>query len=275
MDRRYIRSFRNAYHTAMNTLASKPARSLSGKVYFMHIGKAGGTSVNSFVSSNFPAGRSLFHIESKLQKVSPEELREDYDFISGHLGVQRVKKLINLEEYTRFTLLRNPEHRFVSNLNWVKHIGSKPTSKFFLNHTPKIQELSLRLNSFEFSNLDALSQLLSEEDPTFLALFDNIQTKYFLAKPRAQSLTASDFERAKTSLQEDFDLFGTVERLDVLLDSLCECFGWTKSEQPPKENALSNKFGFPFESEAALELIKPFCEWDQKLYHYATESLDA
>lgn len=156
------------------------------RIFFMHIPKAAGTSINEYLGNAFGGHNCAFHLESEPEIVAslPRETHRHIRAASGHLTFPRVQRALPEGGWRIVTCLRNPVEHLLSHLRWVKYIGSDAAAEFRSQHTSTIQNMALRLRSIPLQDIDAIHRFIFEEFEEARQLFDNCQTRYFLERDK-------------------------------------------------------------------------------------------
>ncbi len=236
------------------------------KVFYMHIAKAGGTSVNEFFESHLGASNCFVHIEGK--KWDPLEIVENYKFISGHVRIQRIRQMIDLKGFYMFTVLRDPESHIMSHLAWVKGIAKDPSSRFFKSHTPEVQELALRLKQLDFEDITALTKFFETLSPQGYNLFDNCQSRYFLKESPSIKIDLEYWDKVEEGLQL-FNTVGNTSDLSGFSKSIAKELHFRPNLTFPISNV--QKGDKPQMDEEFRNLVEPFVALDKKLIaHHLT-----
>ena len=230
------------------------------KVFYMHIAKAGGTSVNEFFAKHLGEENCFFHIEGK--KWDPIEIVENFNFISGHVRIRRIRNMIDLKGFYLFTVLREPVGHLMSHLAWVKGIAKNPSSRFFKSHTDEVQELALQLKEVDFENLDSLSSFFEKLPPEGFNLFDNCQSRYFLENPPEGKIDHQHWPEIEESLSF-FNSIGLTSDLSEFSKSLAKDLHFRPSFSFPVSNVQKGEK--PKMDEGLRCLIEPYIALDQKL----------
>lgn len=236
----------------------------SPKLFFMHIAKTAGSSLNAFLASHYQATRVWTHLEGN-QNWDPDFIVRNYDFLSGHLRIRKVGKMMNLAPYHKITLLRSPLDQLVSHLCWVRHISEDESSRFFRNHPEHIQALSLQLKATDFSDAGQLEVCLNDLNQEALNLFDNCQTRYFLEEQVEGQVGKSELDDALDCLYL-FDLVGTVEAFPAFLAKLCAQLGWTYALPERKHNVQAERFGLDLGNTKTRQVLQSMVAYDMVLY---------
>jgi hypothetical protein len=253
-------------------IGKAPVPVFKNRVFFMHIAKASGTSLNDFISRHYNSGRVLTHMEGMKGWAANKRLLFDYDFISGHKRILIVMRHHNLKSWYKVTLLRKPIEHIISHLAWVKYIGKDPRSSFFLGHSEEVQDLAKRANNYDFSDAVQLSKFmetLTEHDKDF---FDNCQTRYFLPGHVRGDLTKADCNAAVRNLSL-FDLIGVTEYYDEFLKKLCDFKKWKVPDKTKRLNVNDDKYGLSLSSLEQQKVLKKYIRYDATLYQTVLERL--
>ena len=259
------------------------------KIFYLHIPKAAGSSLNSIIKEKFEKKPSLLrqifgftkkkpecvieHIES-IPRENYRDLNDTYNFISGHIKLADIRNFFHLQNFLRITVLREPTSHLISHLTWVRNISSDENKNIFDNHNPIIQDISLQLRNLDFTDPDQLSNFVTTMSEHGHRLFNNCQTRYLLPFQPPAKLSE---EHAYIGIQHlhFFDIIGTVENYDVFLQELYKKMDWQEKIQIRRENVLSNKFGINTTDDRFLEAVKPLICADQIIYdHVVKETLD-
>ncbi len=235
---------------------------------FMHIPKTAGTSFNAYARQFFPAGKSITHIEE-----FPEDQANfirTHKYIAGHLPLGTLTRLCPPEYCTYYTLLRDPMKHLHSHLNWLKGIGSDPTSIFYKRHPRVIQNLATRLNKDLNKKTgdikDILQDFVQNLDGFERDFFDNIQTRYFLDY-RPERVTSEDARAAKENCSV-FKRIGATESYKKFTQNFCNENGLNYIEQAKPLNRSKQKILYDFASPDIKKILFPLVKYDMALYDY-------
>lgn len=238
------------------------------KILYIHIPKAGGSSVNKFISSHFRADEVLIHVES-----SPgwhnNIFNKKISFISGHIRYPVFKELLGpLDDYLKVVTLRNPIYHVISHLAWVRRLSDPGQEARFNSHSLPIQEISKKLANLDLGNPEHISKFISEMNVHERNLMDNTQTRYLSNVTPGACVSGSDVNSAKRNLEE-FDVIGSTEKMDDFIAFLSMKAGW-KLPTPncaPKINVLSEKYGMNANDRKLITALMPLIKYDIQLYN--------
>lgn len=228
-------------------------------ILFLHIPKAGGTTLGEFVYNQCRSEdetdeglvkSGVFFLAYGFFKDSdssvPENVqmtlqRRDLQAVTGHFSFG-IHEYIN-RPWTYITLLRNPLERVVS-----------------LYHYMKLED---KMSLEEFAS-----------EPPFKEV-DNDQTRRIAGvNPKVGALTTAHLEAAKENLRRHFAVVGITERMDETLVLLKRKLDWTKEIFSYPKNVNPHK---PSTNQLSPENIKAILkrnELDFELYDYAAQLMD-
>lgn len=232
------------------------------KLFFMHIAKTAGSSVNHDISSQYNAGEFCFHIEGQ----KDTELLYKKKFISGHVNLDRFKHSFSRKDYILFSFLRNPIDQLVSHLYWVRHLSEPGIENFKSQHPPVVQKLSEKMHSMNFSNKDQMKFFVENLSNIEAPLFDNCQCRYFNPIPANKRYSQNNAVDAITYM-ESFDVIGITEQYEKSMNQLERVMGWTRNNKKvTRENVNRYDYGLDKTDKDILEILSPLVQYDQILY---------
>lgn len=239
-------------------------------IFFMHIAKTAGSSVNEFFINHFGRARAAMHIEA----VSDPSTLAHHQFISGHISLQRFERDYDTARFYTATVLRDPVHQLASHLNWVRHLSEPERADFLKGHPPIVQEISARLREVDFADPSAMRDFAQALRPAERSLFDNCQCRYFHTIPPGRAYDEEAFARACESLAR-FDFVGLTENFEPAMRFLGAKAGIIKPwERAPRVNVNKFSYGFDVSNPELVAAIEPLIRYDQALYHRAAEISD-
>lgn len=240
------------------------AVTLEKPVFFMHIAKTGGTTINDWLTAHLGQDRSRPHVEGSSVLSEPDQL-EQYDFVSGHVRIQRFERVESSEEFLKATLLRDPLNHLASHLAWVKRVGSDQTSKFFKSHSPEVQGLAADLQHVDFGDTKALKELLERDNAEQLNLFDNCQLRYFLSG-QVQGRIGPEHLNEALATMSDMDLVGCMERMGDFMNDLAKLVGLAIPPLHEKKNKHSERYNLNINDAETIRVLLPYVIYDMVLY---------
>ena len=113
------------------------------KVFFLHIPKTGGESVNHLFRQSRAQEQYVEHMENLDPSIIGPEFLEGKTYVSGHIPFPRVRHLFGKSSgWSLITFVRDPFDHLLSHLSWTRNLFFKPT--VFL-------KVPLKLNGFQES----------------------------------------------------------------------------------------------------------------------------
>ncbi|HPR33417.1 MAG TPA: sulfotransferase family 2 domain-containing protein [Prolixibacteraceae bacterium] len=242
---------------------------LKRKIFFQHIPKTAGTSVNEMLARNYKRERIRLHIESERNNKYSKIRFDELDMVSGHLRLYEMKKVVPQNDFFTFTLVRDPFHQLLSHLNWVFCLKKPAMSTIYKNLPPSIRDLSLSMHYVDFKNLDSIKEFVSNMPVVGYELFDNCQTKYLMNDIVPAKLQIENARDAIQSLSH-FDAIGTTERLSEFMEVLYRTMEWKAPRKIVKKNVSEVRVGFHEKLPGLREILYPFYCVDQLVYDHVS-----
>lgn len=241
------------------------------KIFFLHIPKTGGQSINHFFRRTCSEETYLDHIESLDQAAINQGVFRSKKFVSGHVPFQRLKGILTpRDEWFFLTFVREPFSQLMSHLSWVRNIYSNPT--VFSKVSKEIQELSEIFARTDFHDVNQFKSLVENLPEYALVFFDNCQVRYF-ADPDP-TISLGDKECARAIKESSFfDYFGVFEDFENSMKELVD-LGWGK-EFNDLEIPHQNKKNPKISTDESLlpsfrEITDHLTRYDEKLYKEIT-----
>ena len=238
------------------------------KLFFMHIAKTAGSSLNAFIAEHYPPSRVHIHLENSDFR-SAEDFSSGYDFLSGHVRAVEARRRLDLTDFFRVTLLRDPVSHLASHLCWVRHVADNPNSAFFHRHPEPIKQIALKLHEVDLAKPESIEDFLSQESLAITNLFHDCQTRYFLRPgDHGKKLDETHLAIAMKNLGW-FHLVGTTERFSEFTERLCEQFGWDLPLEGERKNVNQNRYGLDLNDPDTRSVLAHYTQTDQQLYDAA------
>jgi hypothetical protein len=94
------------------------------RMFFMHIPKTGGSSMEMLLRKNFPSIKTLPFLETLDYAKRGENAPSDYDLLQGHVRYSQYLVLDPIPEETfKFTILRDPVERYISHIKHHREVN--------------------------------------------------------------------------------------------------------------------------------------------------------
>ena len=253
----------------MKILGLKP---MKNNIFYLHIPKTAGSSLNRFICSQFQKNSCLTHIESKIDFSKEVDIKkaEQYKVLSGHIPLPHMQnKLKVLDNRIVITTLRNPIEHVISHIAWVRKLGDKGEEGRLKQHNQTVQKIVKKLLSLDLSkpmNISTLIQWLEDEN---IFLFHDTQIKYIgggggVVKPHI-------VKNALINLKK-INFVGITERLSEFQFLLCDALNWKiKEDINIKENKNDCYYGLNIQDSEIRKSLQPLIQWDQLIYRVARE----
>ncbi|HSM54759.1 MAG TPA: sulfotransferase family 2 domain-containing protein [Candidatus Sulfomarinibacteraceae bacterium] len=235
-------------------------RATDGSVLiFLHILKAGGTTLNNIVESNYEPRHTYatsatgYHPDGNMDDFFElsQEQREQIRLLNGHLGFGIHEHLPNRAVY--ITMLREPVGRVISQFNFERRLPTSP--------------LYSHLRSGEM-DVEGFVRYHAEAGE-----MDNLQTRMISGNWHKRGFgpcTPEMLETAKRNLREHFAVVGLTSHFDASYLLLRRYFGWPFTLYH-KVNVSKNRVRREALSPDALETIRDYNRFDLELYDYAQQ----
>lgn len=239
---------------------------MSQKLFFLHIPKTGGESVNRVLGESI--GPGVLHAESYRSRSFAGLLTGGYRFISGHLTNYEARSLLGAE-FRFATVVRKPEEHLISHIGWALHLNEPQNETRLRRHSSEVRQLCGYLRSYNLSEASSFERFVKDLPDVGHLFFNNCQTRYVSNRPNKLQYTENDGKAAASDLYA-FDCIGLFHDLESFVGSVGELVGSPMRLGSVKENVLGNRFGIG-QFEAFPELVDPLVCADKILYEAAKD----
>jgi hypothetical protein len=233
------------------------------KLFFMHIAKAGGSSVNAYFSRQFAPDEARRHLESDPAWRSDPSSLEQRCFLSGHVNSVAIDRHLALEGFRRVTVLREPLEQLVSHLAWIRRLAAPGEEERYEAHPPYVRAFADKLAATDLSDSGALEALVAGLTREERGLVDNCQCRYLTDTVpdwvRAEHVPAA-VERLKW-----FHHVGFVDRLEAFLAEVARAMAWPLPVRMGRENVTREFFGLASPSAGQIAALKPLTRHDEAI----------
>jgi hypothetical protein len=237
------------------------------RLLFMHIPKAAGSTVNSYLASHYRKRRHEVHVESHPKWNRDDNYFRSLDFISGHVTLALLAKRLNLENYYKVTVVREPYAQLASHLAWVRKLSDPGEEVRFKNHPDYIQQFSRKLLAADFSKPRSIRKLVKSLTELEQRLVENCQVRYFAPVAAGKAASKADLTAAIQACQI-FDRIGTTQTIDEFLRDVARDMGWAEPVQAGRENISRGYYGLDISRFRTRSALEPLVRFDLGLYQY-------
>ena len=235
-------------------------------VVFMHIPKAGGTTLQHILSKNYLPNQ-LIHANAPEIVRNPAVLfnikrKEPRPIITGHFDrAGLVYEFLNDRPIIHFTMFRDPVKRVLSHFNYIK------TRQFHAKHS-EVKDWTLE----EYA-VSSLREACNKQALRILGYSSDADVERSIKDPEPF------LEEAKQVLEQEFTLFGLTERYTEFLLMAKRLLGWQnivyQRHNSSSRDSESKKFiASNAPSEEALQIIRDRNQLDIQLYKFASDLFD-
>jgi len=199
------------YENRKIALISKNEKSNQPLIYFVHIGKTAGSTVNANLKNLLLSGRAHCEAIINNDKLLGSAINES-DWLSGHTPFNIAQsKLENLtcRPIKYFSTLREPTEQVMSHYNWLIEIYKKG-EKFYEAHPKKIKEISEKIRSTP-KTIDSIIKNLE----IYSELFLNFQSRILMG------MDFNDISKIEDTFKK-FEFISDSNRVDLLISKIIQ-----------------------------------------------------
>ncbi len=237
------------------------------KLLFMHIAKAAGSTVNTYFANHYSAEQYAVHIESNEKwQSSPDELKS-MSFLSGHISLPVLGKKLDLEDYYKVTVIREPYAQLCSHLAWIKRLAMPGEEKRLKQHPGYIQIFARKLATTDFTAPEKLKTLLGSLAEREARLIENCQTRYFTFVPPGRSVDATDAAKA-IEASATFNRIGITESISSFMKDVASDMSWPEPDDCTRQNITQDFYGLDLSDNETREALWPLVQHDIELYKH-------
>ena len=252
---------------ARSTGESAPTALAGRKLLFMHIAKAAGSTVNAFFAEHYSEKQYAIHIESNEKwQSNPDEFKK-LGFLSGHISLPMLGKKLDLEDYYKVTVIREPYAQLCSHLAWIKRLAMPGEEKRLKQHPEYIQVFARKLAATEFTAPEKLKTLLGSLAEREARLIENCQTRYFTFVPPGRSVVVTDTRKA-IEASAIFNRVGITESISSFMKDVASDMAWPEPGGYINKNITQDFYGLDLSDSETREVLWPLVQHDIELYKH-------
>ncbi len=263
---------------AMKHLPNAAGAEAQCPLYFLHIPKTAGTTLNSFLDGEIFGHDAVYQSNwHTLLRRSQQEDLSQYRLFHGHRYASFAYAYPGPLRY--ITFIRDPIERALSHYGHVVrdeghylHELARRLGSFeaYLNHPetrPTVVNFQIRALGLDVNPYAAAESLSDDE-------LDEFKLERWLETSQSEM---SDAELLATALlrTEQFCFIGITERFDASVQLLCEAFGWPLPEQTQARNVNTERLRREELPAAVLRDLVEVNRADLALYEHACRRFDA
>lgn len=227
------------------------------RIFYFHIPKTAGSSLNRYLTDAFGPKRSLCHIQG-IPSLGTHQLK-GYDFVAGHMTYTKMQNIIELDDWLTVATFREPYAHVISHLCWLRRLSDPGEEQRFREHPPIFQNLSREMTQYDFSRPSDIKRFIGCMETSGFSYFHNCQTLYLDEPDRS----------LETALQnlEHINVVGLAEDLPGLINILSRCLKRPLPQRPfPRENTNPCTYGFRRDNPETRAALYPLVERDLVVY---------
>ncbi len=241
-------------------------------LYFMHIPKTAGTTVNDLMRRNIPIERTTvrnelyyFHLFNKVDK---EEV-EKFNYIAGHFNFSSVndinKKLIS------FTVLRDPIERTISQFSELRKTFGKREPSNLVNSTQEYIYQKIIVENIEFDTFVKDSFFQKQFIVNFQTMFIGSDQKqiFLVNEPIERQMDRINLDKAISNLSK-FEFIGFQDKMEETMLKVAYMCGFYPEKKVRRLNAntLTEKIRKSL-SDETMNMLKDMLKLDYELIEIA------
>lgn len=243
------------------------------RIFFMHIAKTAGSSANTYFLTQYDEVKAVTHAEKFTKEFNRDYLLQ-FQFISGHININRFDKTDVPKLYDYITFLREPVKQLSSHLKWMKRQSIDEKFKNLIDANPHIKALSEKICNTDLRSPDELRIFFEDLNVQEKPFFDNCQTRYFIQGLKDQSVQQIHVDNAIKKMMSSFRFIGISEEFDRSIFAISKIYGFDKPKASIKENISVMDDLFDINDPEIQEVLKDVTKFDRQLYYIAMQRFE-
>jgi len=231
------------------------------KLFFIHIPKAAGSSVNDLMSSVIE-GPYFTHIEGLRDRWS--DIKEAR-FLSGHIRYTDYVSSFSQHDYVVFAFLREPLSHLKSHMNWVRRLAEPELINKRDSHSDIVHRIADELAVLNFTDINSLASYVKQIKPIAYGLFDNCQVRFLSEVKANERVCQKHLEQAVRNLRH-LHFVGISEHSKESQAQLLSLLGMEGKASEAKSNVNSYDYGLDITKGEVIYTLNPLVQFDIQLY---------
>lgn len=234
------------------------------KLFFIHIPKAAGSSINELISATVK-GRYYTHIEGLRNQW--DDIKES-KFLSGHIRYKEYESDFSKHDYVVFAFFREPLSHLKSHMNWVRRLAEPELTSKREAHTSIVHKIADDLADIDFSDIEGLQRYVNNLRPIAYGLFDNCHVRFLSSVEPNERVNQKHLDQAIKNLHH-LHFVGISEYSKESQEQLLTLFDLDKATGEAKSNVNSYDYGLNISDEKISNILHPLVQYDVELYEEA------
>ena len=235
------------------------------KVFFVHVPKAAGSSINDFLCNAFSSETTFTHIEG-IKEQWPNIVNSKY--LSGHIRYPNYVENFSRHDFFVFSFFREPFSHLRSHLNWVRRLAEPELLDFRNKHSELVKSIADELTEVDFRSENSMSLFVSSLRKGAYGLFDNCQVRFFSSVKGDERVEKKHLDEAISNIKS-LHLVGISERSKESQALLADLLKLPKQEEEQRSNINSYDYGLNTKDPKFRDILRPLIEFDLALYKSA------
>jgi hypothetical protein len=231
-------------------------------VFFMHIPKTAGSSVNEFFNRELADHGVYTHIEGMREKWGDITSAR---VLSGHIRLAEYDEKIADKKRIIVCFFREPYRHLESHLNWVRHLSEPSKAEFLSKHPIIVARISKELSALNFSSAEELGKYVNNLKTPAFGLFDNPQVRFLSSVLFNERVTEDHLSEALNNLNR-VKVLGLAEEMDNSFFALRTLLGLVGTEGAIHVNSAPHRYGMDSADADCRTAVNDLVRYDLELY---------
>jgi hypothetical protein len=237
-------------------------------LFFMHIPKTSGSSINSILKVIYGEDNFVEHIEALNRRANRKRLNitKQVDCVTGHVYLGSWLRFAGADQYALATILRDPWKRLVSHINWMDRFNQGVDRKALRRLDPLARRAIRILAGTDFEDRRSIIRMrnrISRQDRW--SHFDNLQTRMFSNNSIHDVLTQQSLKRA-FDVMGQFVAIGICDNQAAFSARISDFAKANVAVQRVHANAAPTSPRLSTTNDIAQVALEPWIQFDTELY---------